>query len=480
MWFSSPGRCITGRLQHHKTRPASFVPWASKNRLAQRWLFPRNAVAFIAAIVLIVLSLSSLLDAQTLQHRYSFQADATDSIGGANGTLIGNAYVSNHSLYLPGGGTSASPSGYVSLPNGIVSNDVSITVECWVTDNAGSVWAEAWCFGDSAAGPGQPPTSGTAYISLIPHSGGNDIRAAFNLTGGDEIDVKDPAGPLLLNTQEYTVVTYSAASTTAQLYLNGNLVGVATIPTNRSPANYGVTFNDWLGRDEFGSDPMFVGAIGELRIWNGAVSPLYIFLSSIGGPDVVVSNLTPVSVAIQVPNTTLTNGTEQASVTANFSQLTNVSVTAFATNWSSSSSNVLTVSTTGLITAVGPGTATISAVVNGVTGTSAPITVPGPPSNGPLLVHRWSFNTDDNDSVGGANGTNMNGAYLDGNGHVVIPGSGYVSTQDSCPYVALPPGIMTNLNSITVECWLTDNAGQTWAEPWCFGGSTSGPSEPAG
>src|SRR6202167_2945482 len=134
----------------------------------------------LVALSLILLGSTCLLPAQTLQHRYSFTTNASDSVGSANATLVGNAYITNNALDLPGGGTSASPQGYVSLPNGIVSSDSSITVECWLTDNAGLVWAEAWCFGDSAAGPGQPPTSGTSYISLIPHSGGNDLRAAFN------------------------------------------------------------------------------------------------------------------------------------------------------------------------------------------------------------------------------------------------------------------------------------------------------------
>src|SRR5271163_4152684 len=175
----------------------------------------------LLGLSLFFLGFSCVLPAQTLQHRYSFTTNASDSVGGANGTLAGNAYITNNVLELPGGGTSASPQGYVSLPNGIVSADTSITVECWLTDNAGGVWAEAWCFGDSAAGAGQPPSSGTAYISLIPHSGGDDFRSAFNLTGSDEIDVVDSAGPLTLNVEEYTVVTYDAASTTARLYLNG-------------------------------------------------------------------------------------------------------------------------------------------------------------------------------------------------------------------------------------------------------------------
>jgi hypothetical protein len=51
-----------------------------------------------------------LLPAQTLQHRYSFTSDASDSVGGANGTLVGNAYITNNALVLPGGGNSDNPS----------------------------------------------------------------------------------------------------------------------------------------------------------------------------------------------------------------------------------------------------------------------------------------------------------------------------------------------------------------------------------
>ncbi len=193
----------------------------------------RCARAVSLRLLALALILPGLLPAQTLQHRYSFNSDASDSVGGANGTLIGNAAITNHYLSLPGGGTSASPQGYVSLPNGIVSNNTSITVECWLTDNAGLVWAEAWCFGDSAAGAGKPPTSGTFYISLIPRFSANDMRAAFTIPG-NEIDIHAPMLPM--NTEEYVVVTYDTASTTARLYLNGVQQGTASVPTNHETA----------------------------------------------------------------------------------------------------------------------------------------------------------------------------------------------------------------------------------------------------
>jgi hypothetical protein len=95
----------------------------------------------LLASILIYFGFSEWLPAQVLQHRYGFTSNASDSVACANGTLADNAYVTNGALVLPGGGNSANPSGYVVLPDGIVSNDNSITVECWLTDTKGLTWA---------------------------------------------------------------------------------------------------------------------------------------------------------------------------------------------------------------------------------------------------------------------------------------------------------------------------------------------------
>ncbi len=396
---------------------------------------------------------------QTLQHRYSFNGNVNDSVGGANGTLVGNAYITNNTLVLPGGGNSDNPSGYVNLPNGIVTNCTSITVEAWVTDVAGSTWAEAWCFGDTAAGPGNPPTSGTAYISLIPHSGEDDFRAAFNLTGSDEIDVIDTAGPLPLNTEEYAVVTYDAPSTTARLYLNGTQVATASIPTNLAPSNFGNTYNNWFGRDEWGGDPMFAGSLDEVRIWNGAVSPLYISLSALAGPGVVLTNLTPGAVAVSVNDTSLAVGApEQAVATVTFSQLTNIfTVTASVTNWVSSNPSVLTVSSNGLITAVGPGTASVQATYLGVSGTSAVITVTSPVA-GNVTVAYWQFNNSSNlgfDSSGSnnelvtASGSPVYSSTGPFGGSLYLDGNSTLTTATG----ALPVGTPIGASPFTIAVW---------------------------
>jgi uncharacterized repeat protein (TIGR03806 family) len=414
-------------------------------------------LARITTLLLGVMS-AAFAPAQTLQHRYSFTSDASDSVGVANGTLVGNAFITNNALQLPGGGTSHSPKGYVSLPSGIVSNDTSITVECWLTDTAGLTWAEPWCFGDSAAGPGHPPTKGTAYISLIPNSGESDFRGAFNLTGSNEVDVIDSAGPLPLNVEQYAVLTYDAPSTTALLYLNGVQVGAASVPTNLAPANYGATYNNWLGRDEFGTNPIFDGSIDELRIWNGAVSPVYVLASAAAGPDVVVTNPTPQSLVIVLTSTSMiVGGTQQAGVVGNFAQVTNVTLTSAATNWTNSDTNVVTVDNSGLVTAIGPGTATVSSTVGGVDGTSVSISVV-PFFPGSATVGYWQFSDPNNlgfDSSGNSNtlttasgnpisvSSNLftSALYLDGN-----------STMTTLS-AAFPIGVPTNANPYTIAVW---------------------------
>jgi hypothetical protein len=495
---------------------------------------------------------SAVVSGTILQHRYSFVTDASDSVGGANGTLEGSGAAINNGLSMPGTGTSGNPSGYVLLPNGIVSGDTSVTIECWVKQNAAHEWAEVWDFGDSG---------GTYNFGLIPSSSTGNMRVAFTSPATGEIDINAPKLPT--GSEEYVCVTYAAASTTANLYLNGVLdsgsgySGTVSVPVDDSPGGFGITTGDFFGCDEYGGDDQFDGTLYELRIWNGAVSPLYITLSQLAGPKVLITNLTPVSVSVTVNNTTMTAAqTQQAAVSANFPQASSssVSLSAAIPAWTSSNPGVLTVNASGLVTAVGSGSATISANIGGTIGTITSITValtapaitqqpvsanqyaggsavldvtatggdlsyqwylgtntiPGATNatltltslavnnsgnysvliSNPLgstnsaaatlsvsastLVHRWSFNETSgsiaHDSVGVANGTLMGGVYFASNA-VQLPG-GAASAGN---YVQFPNGILVGDNSVTIEAWLTDNGGVTWAEPWCFGGSTSGP-----
>ena len=147
-------------------------------------------------------------------------------------------------------------------------------------------------------------------------------------------------------------------------------------------------------------DPQFAGTIYELRIWNDAVPQRYVSAANVLGPSVLVdtTHLTPTSVSVTGPASVAVTGTGQATVTVQLAQTgsTNLLATLDATNWISSNPGVLTVNSNGFISAVGLGSATVTATVAGVTATSSAITV-----TTPILMHRYSFVSDASDSVGG-------------------------------------------------------------------------------
>ncbi len=250
----------------------------------------------------------------------------------------------------------------------------SITIETWLTDNGGLTWARPWSFGGGTTGPNNNFTEAN-YIDLIPTAGNaNGINggmwAEFNHNGNTDAHA---ATPLPTGTEEYVTVTYQVWDRSARLYLNGIQVATAT-NINFSPSDLGFTYNNNLGLDQW-NDPIFNGTFDEMRIWDGAVTPLYEKLSAAVGPGVVITNTTPQSVGIIVNTSQVIGQTQQATANAEFIQVSSVPITALATNWMSSDPSVLTVSSSGVVTAIGHGMATISATFNGVTGTSAAITV---------------------------------------------------------------------------------------------------------
>lgn len=93
-----------------------------------------------------------------------------------------------------------------------------------------------------------------------------------------------------------------------------------------------------------------------------------------GGPGVKSVSVAPSSASIDV------GGTVQLTATASPPK------SAATFSWSSSNAAVATVSSNGLVTGVGAGTATIGATAGGVTGTSAITVTAAPPANDPVLV----------------------------------------------------------------------------------------------
>ena len=424
-------------------------------------------------IALALFAMPCLLSAQTLLHRYSFATDASDSVGGPawNGTVVapsgGTVATIANGLTLPGGGGGGF-SGYVSLPNAILTATTNLTVEVWATQNTGNTWATIWCFDNSTAQnfqfcPDPGRNNGNMIVDINPNNNEADLSSPTQFPNG---------------TEEYVAMTYNNSSLVENLYTNGAFNSTLTLPNNSyCPGTFGGvggTTQNWLGRDTY-NDTQFQGTVYELRIWNGVVSQRYLAASAIVGPGTVVNNLTPTSATLTAGPSVIITGTEQASVTVQLAATgsANLPATGDATNWVSSNPSVLAVNASGVITGVGAGSATVSATVAGVIATSGSITVTGPQA----LAHRYSFVSDASDSVGGPT---WNGAVIapTGAGSAVTINNGLTLPGGGGPgfsgYVALPPGILTNTTSITVETWVTQNTANTWAEVWDFANTPSG------
>jgi Concanavalin A-like lectin/glucanases superfamily/Bacterial Ig-like domain (group 2) len=136
--------------------------------------------------------------------------------------------------------------------------------------------------------------------------------------------------------------------------------------------------------------------------------------------------------------------------------------------YNSSNPSVATVDTNGVVTAVGLGSSTLTATVgafnstNSVTLTVVPVV--------PALAHEYKFNespgsTTTADAVGGATGTVNGDATFTGSGQLVL--SGNLGSS-----VSLPAGILSGLNQVTIETWVTfPGAINAFANLFAFGGT---------
>lgn len=244
----------------------------------------KHSISFLAILGIALISASSALG-QGIQHRYSFDADASDSVGGANWTLEGAANVAGGSLVLDGSaGTRAQQDGSTIGINGYG----SITLEMWATPNsaANSGFHTAAGFGSDPSGtvPGD-------YVILQTQRGDNNSRVAISISeDSSPWDEEDGAnGPEQNDDMEHHyvgVITNSEIS----LYIDGAFAGSGPV----GAANGGNAADNmisglsnseaWLGY-AYGQDPLWTGSINEYRIYSGVPAAGEVERSFAAGPD---------------------------------------------------------------------------------------------------------------------------------------------------------------------------------------------------
>jgi Concanavalin A-like lectin/glucanases superfamily len=402
--------------------------------------WPRRGLALIT---LLTIGAALHLGAATLTHRYAFDGDATDSIGGADGLLHGNAFFSNNAVVLDGSNS------FVQLPNDLFTNYGSATFEVWYADAPiNNLTAQLYNFSGSKGGVRYYLTGqASEYFS----SGPPTTNGAVNLPS-----------PVVGGTNHF--VWTLDDSGTCQVYVNGRFVKkssalpVSLIGTPLS--NLGSTTNDCIG-GAGGLSPTvnFKGNILEFRIYQGAMLPLDAACDAVRGPDQISSDPGAIeAVRALVPTPTGPGAQFVAPVFADFAGLTNVDIsTQPDLSWQSDNTNVITFATNGMLKTIALGVANVTATWRGFSNTVA-VTV-GIPADVELL-HRYSFSERTNDwilhdSVGTANGRIFAGpttaaAGFTGNGELAMHGF-----PASGGYAALPPWFVSCLSEVSIEAWVT-------------------------
>jgi len=207
-----------------------------------------------------------------LAHRYSFASDASDSVGGANGTLVGTATVSAGQVQLDGGSGD-----YVSLPGGLLSNYRSATMDVWATIDASQQhWSRLWQFADVG-----PATANELYFAPAWNAGANAAFASFGVPfGGANLG---PQGPALVNQTVH--LTCIVGDGSMELYTNGVPYLSASIT---APVSQAGIVGSWIGYSPY-NDPGITGSVDEYRIYQGRLAPEEIVASDLLGPDQILS-----------------------------------------------------------------------------------------------------------------------------------------------------------------------------------------------
>ena len=271
-----------------------------------------------------VVALSATTASAALVNRYSFDGNANDSVGSANGVIMGNtaSFVGGQIVLdnPTGTGSGAFNNGatpdsgsYVDFPNFTFSKaaaagtDGAVSVEWWVTMDTNRDWAALFSAGISSGLEGNSGggNDNFPYVQMVPRTGdggaGNDFRVTTNGVAGPEswVDAPGDGTDLQSGVEEHIIAVFDQAGGlpgTLTVYRNGAQYGdIVPIAANLDLAAMATAFpittaadvNVWLGRSQW-PDALIDASVNELRIYSHALTAADAAGNNALGPNAVV------------------------------------------------------------------------------------------------------------------------------------------------------------------------------------------------
>lgn len=211
-------------------------------------------------------------------HRWSFDSDAKDSVGKADGILEEGAKVNDGRVELDG------EAAYVELPiGGTIEKLKSATIEAWVTWNEmQGPWSRIFDFGD---GPNANMYITPRHGRAEQDSAEDTPRFVITSAGFESEEQINAPEKFPVGKEIHVVVTIDGEKGTATLYLDGKPVAKHEKLTLK-PSDLGNTPNNWLGASQYvETDPLFNGSITEFRIYDTALLDDEVAKNKELGPD---------------------------------------------------------------------------------------------------------------------------------------------------------------------------------------------------
>ncbi len=211
---------------------------------------------FLSAVALLVCGTMAF----SQDHHWPLTSDLNDAVGSLNGTDHGvtfqNDNVRGPVAYFDG-------SGYANLP-GFINGLTEITISCWFRMDEAQVWSRIYSFGHG------DQTEPKDVLMVIP-VGGNNNMYRFTLSNPDgawyDIDMPAEVISLELNTWYFSAVVLKPDSI---IFYHNDVKVFAESGFTRAFGTITDTENA-IGKS-FWADPMWKGAMSDLRVYNSALS----------------------------------------------------------------------------------------------------------------------------------------------------------------------------------------------------------------
>ena len=240
--------------------------------------------SIVATLTALTMALTASAAVPKLAHRWSFNGDYADSIGGTTATMIGSAVgfnESNTAVVLSGAGNGK---GSLNLGVDMLPTDVpGVTVEMWFTHNGIKNWARLFDFGQN--------NQNYFVLTLCQGSDGKD-RIEIKKANTTLFATDNSMTPYVVGTPYHVSITFKAFSdgateirwmrrdvTTGAIEHAGSvIVPNWTIGSITSP-------NCYIGHSQYSGDHDANATYDEFRVWKGILSDAQLTASVLAGPD---------------------------------------------------------------------------------------------------------------------------------------------------------------------------------------------------